>query len=105
MQRLSQSGVAGIVLFNKFYQSDVNIIDNSHSWTARIEMNEPLRYKGYTIYQSSFDVSGDTPYTILNVVENKGQFFPYIAALIMTAGLILHMILRARRARNEWARS
>jgi hypothetical protein len=86
----------------KAYQSDVKVIDDKDSWEARIEMNEPLRYKGYTLYQSSFDISGDVPYTILNVVQNKGQFFPYIATIIMTVGLVLHMILRARRKRDEW---
>lgn len=89
----------------KAYQSDVMVIDGKDQWKTRIEMNEPLRYKGYTIYQSSFDLSGDVPYTVLNVVKNKGQFFPYIATLIMIAGLVLHMILRARRPRNEWTAS
>ncbi len=86
----------------KAYQSDVKVIDGKDEWPTRIEMNEPLRYKGYTLYQSSFDLSGETPYTVLNVVENKGQSFPYIATIIMTLGLILHMILRVRRPRDEW---
>ena len=86
----------------KAYQSDVNVIDGDTEWNVRIEMNEPLRYKGYTLYQSSFDMSGDTPYTILNVVENKGQFFPYLATIVMVVGLVLHMILRRKRKHDEW---
>jgi len=57
-------------------------------------MNEPLRYRGYTLYQSSFDLSGDTPYTVLTVVENKGRIFPYIASLLIALGLIIHLALR-----------
>jgi hypothetical protein len=39
-------------------------------------------------------VSGEKPYTILAVVENKGRLFPYISTLIIALGLILHLIIR-----------
>lgn len=83
------------------YMSDVIVNDGTDEWTARIEMNEPLRHKNYTIYQSSFDLSGEKPFTVLSVVENKGQIFPYIATIIMTLGLVLHMILRRKRKKDE----
>lgn len=42
------------------FKSDVQIIDPStgKSFDQTIEVNEPLRYKGLTIYQSSFDDGG-----------------------------------------------
>ncbi|TAM90982.1 MAG: cytochrome c biogenesis protein ResB [Candidimonas sp.] len=42
------------------FRSDVEIIDPStgKSFDRTIEVNEPLRYKGLTIYQSSFDDGG-----------------------------------------------
>lgn len=76
------------------YQSKVIVKDEGGSWPALIQMNEPLRYRGYTLYQSSFDVSGDKPYTILAVVENKGRIFPYISTVIIALGLILHLVIR-----------
>lgn len=82
------------------YRSDVEVIDGANIWPAVIEMNEPLRYKGYTFYQSSFDLSGDKAFTVLNVVENKGRIFPYIASLIMAAGLMLHLLIRLRLKRS-----
>ena len=88
----------------KDYASDIIVHDGDKEWNTRIEMNEPLRHKGYTLYQSSFDLSGDKPFTVLNVVENKGQFFPYLATIIMTLGLILHMVLR-REAKPKGAQS
>ncbi|MGB4058050.1 MAG: cytochrome c biogenesis protein ResB, partial [Alphaproteobacteria bacterium] len=39
------------------YSSDIVILDGGVEWPARIEMNAPLRYKGYTFYQSSFGQS------------------------------------------------
>jgi len=78
----------------KSYQSLVTVTEGGKSWPALIEMNEPYRYRGYTFYQSSFDLSGEKPYTILAVVENKGRIFPYIATLIIAFGLMLHLVLR-----------
>lgn len=76
------------------YQSNIVVIDGDSSWPVLIEMNEPLRYRGYTFYQSSFDITGDKPYTVLTVVENKGRIFPYISTLIVALGLILHLVIR-----------
>lgn len=83
------------------YQSTVTIHDQGTSWPAVIEMNEPLRTRGFTLYQSSFDVSGDKPYTVLTVVENKGRLFPYISTAVIALGLILHLIIRLGRGRQK----
>lgn len=77
----------------KAYSSDVVIEDGGGQWQARIEMNAPLRYKGYTFYQSSFDDSTDKEYSVLSVVENKGRIFPYLGTFIIALGLLIHIIL------------
>lgn len=79
------------------YASDIVIIDNTLEWPARIEMNKPLRYKGYTFFQSSFEQTPETEITILSVVKNKGWLFPYIGTGILGIGLLLHLILTIRR--------
>lgn len=78
------------------YSSKILVVDNGLEWPATIEMNKPLRYKGYTFYQSSFEQAQNSQTTILSVVENKGALFPYIGAIIMAAGLILHIALVIR---------
>lgn len=75
------------------FSSDVVINDYDTSWPATISMNKPLRYRGYTLYQSSYLLSGGTEQTVLSVVENKGRIFPYVAILLMSIGLILHIAL------------
>ncbi len=75
----------------KSYTSTLMVTDGATSWPAIIRMNDPLRYRGYTLYQSGFDTSGDKPYTVLVAVENKGRIFPYLATLIITLGLIFHL--------------
>lgn len=75
------------------YHSDITIRDESTTWPARIEMNEPLRYKGYTLFQSSFEKAPGFEATILAVVQNKGWIFPYLGTLLLALGLLLHLVL------------
>jgi hypothetical protein len=85
----------------KSYQSDITVNDAGNSWQYRIEMNEPLRYRGLTFYQSSFDLSGDRPFTVLNVVENSGRLFPYVSTFIIAVGLMLHIVLLLVQRRKK----
>lgn len=81
------------------YHSDVIVQDGDLEWPVRIEMNKPLRYKGYTFYQSSFEQTENMQASILSVVENKGQVFPYLGAGIIAVGLMLHVMITARKGR------
>lgn len=76
----------------KAYYSDVVVQDGALEFPARIEMNKPLRYRGYTFYQSSFEQTPETEITVLSVVENKGRLFPYISTSLIAAGLIVHLL-------------
>lgn len=80
------------------YQSRVRIKEENTIWESVIRMNEPLRYKGYSFYQSSFFETPDGPVSVLAVVKNSGRSFPYIASVIICIGLILHMVVRRRFA-------
>jgi|TARA_R110002126_G_scaffold13118_1_gene56037 ABC-type transport system involved in cytochrome c biogenesis permease subunit len=87
----------------KAYSSDIIVHDGDVSWPSRIEMNQPLRYKGYTLFQSNYIEAADgRDSTILAVVDNKGWIFPYIGTAIMAFGLLYHMFLHlsARVRRN-----
>lgn len=88
----------------KGYSSAVEILDGTGQWHALISMNAPLRYKGYTFYQSSFDQGAAGETTVLSVVENKGRLFPYIGTFIIALGLLLHVLIAFRgRAKKEAA--
>lgn len=66
---------------------------------VRIWMNNPLRYRGDTLYQSSFDSSEKG--TVLQVVENRGWMAPYVGCMIVAIGLLgqfqLHLMGFLRR--------
>lgn len=78
----------------KAYQSDVILREGDLEWRSIISMNNPLRYRGYTFYQSSFIQAGEQQTTVLAVVKNAGKIFPYIASILICIGLLLHMVLR-----------
>jgi hypothetical protein len=67
-------------------------------------MNNPLRFKDYTLYQASFavDQAGRNKST-LAVVKNSAQVMPYISSLLVFAGLLVHflgqMLKSMRKAR------
>ena len=78
----------------KSYSSDVNLIEAGISKRILIKMNEPLRHKGYTFYQSSFIESSEGETTVLAAVKNYGRIFPYISSIIMCIGLLIHLIMK-----------
>jgi cytochrome c biogenesis protein len=54
----------------KEYISDVTIIDKNKSFNTLIKVNHPLRYKGISLYQESYD---EIPQFIINIKFNKNQ--------------------------------
>lgn len=75
------------------YTSDIEIIDDGSIIPATISMNKPVTHKGYKFYQSAYQTDTDGKYTsIIAVVKNQGNIFPYIAGLITAFGLLLHVV-------------
>lgn len=83
------------------FESDLIIQDGNISWPITIRMNEPLRYKGYTFYQSSFEQRPDIEVTVLSVVKNAGRAFPYISTLVIFLGLLIHFIIRMHNQKEK----
>ena len=73
--------------------TDINLIENNLPRRVLIQMNEPLRHSGYTFFQSSFIEGLDIDTTVLAVVKNYGRLFPYISSIIMSIGLLLHLLI------------
>ena len=77
----------------KSYSSEVNLIENSIPRRTLIQMNEPLRHQNYTFYQASFIDGLDKETTVLATVKNYGRLFPYISSIIMSIGLLIHLLM------------
>ena len=73
----------------KNYASRVTLADSERNENrdTLIYMNHPLRYRGETYYQSGFEK--DDSATVLQVVQNPTFIAPYLACIIVTAGLLI----------------
>jgi hypothetical protein len=84
----------------KSFESLVTISTGSLERQVRIFMNNPLRYKDYTIYQASYDTdSAGRQYSSLAVVKNFARILPYIACFVVFFGLALHFFIQAFMSR------
>lgn len=75
------------------YRSFVRIIDPETGEDRReqIWMNNPLRYRGETYYQSSYErLPSGVELTSLQVVQNSGWLIPYVACSITALGMCVH---------------
>lgn len=75
------------------YRSRISIRDaeSDESEEFTVWMNNPLRYKGETFYQSGHNELPDgTGVTTLSVVRNTGWMLPYIACMILAVGMFAH---------------
>lgn len=59
---------------------------------VRIWMNNPLRYRGDTLYQADWDKESEAG-TVLQVVENQGRMIPYLGCAIVAVGLLAQFLL------------
>jgi len=65
-----------------------------------ISMNEPLEWKGFTFYQSSYEEAFPRPtVSLFSVNHDPGRWMKYLGSLILVAGIIHFYIARARRNR------
>jgi ABC-type transport system involved in cytochrome c biogenesis permease subunit len=78
------------------FSSEVSIVprDGGEALDGRIWMNNPMRFRGETFYQSSFTPSWKSPNgkdtTGLQVVKNAGWLIPYIACAFACLGMLSH---------------
>lgn len=80
----------------KSFSSHLKVHEASGSvHEARISMNNPLQYKGFTFFQSGYrKLPNGQEVTTLAVVENPGRLFPYISSLVIALGLAVHFIVQ-----------
>ncbi|MBI3891062.1 MAG: cytochrome c biogenesis protein ResB [Candidatus Wallbacteria bacterium] len=87
------------------YESKVLLKDaeQGRSDEIVISMNEPLLYRGYTFFQSSY-IPGDTYTTVLSVSRDPGKWPTYIGYIFMTLGMLLMFYAKPYLARWDQAR-
>jgi hypothetical protein len=75
------------------FTSRVEIVSGSRRRRAVIAMNRPLRFREYTLYQSSYGEDGlGRESSTFAVVRNWGRWLPYIASILIFFGLAGHFL-------------
>ena len=81
----------------RHYASLVQLVDESRhvDRTAKIWMNNPLRFGGETFYQSGYfkDPETGVEASTLAVVDNTGWMIPYVGCMIVATGLLAQFSL------------
>ncbi|MBK9038213.1 MAG: cytochrome c biogenesis protein ResB [Bdellovibrionales bacterium] len=83
------------------YESDVTLDDGAKT---TISMNNPLKHKGYTFYQASFqeDDQGNPVASILSVNQDPGRFWKYLgSAMVIIGAVMLFTVTAAFRANHR----
>jgi ResB-like family len=106
LQKFTHEKYAGTEIPRNF-SSKVTLIDPELSVNrdVLIYMNHPLRYRGETFYQAGFQP--DDSATVLQVVRNPSFIAPYVACVIVAAGLLVqfgfHLMGFSRQRRKAIA--
>ena len=85
----------------KEYESNVTMTNAAGKDTKfRIWMNNPLRDSGYVAYQTSFDDQsppGQEKYSVLTVVKNPSDQWPFYSLIMATIGLCITFLTKLSR--------
>jgi len=73
-----------------------------------ISMNKPLRHRGFTLFQQSYQISPDgAESSTFAVARNYGRLLPYVGTAIIVLGMVFHfvamLIKHARKRRKALA--
>ncbi|MEP6169233.1 MAG: cytochrome c biogenesis protein CcsA, partial [Rhodopirellula bahusiensis] len=94
------------------FSSFIRIVDSEtgEDRKERVWMNNPLRYRGETFYQSNYEtLPSGKELTGIQVVRNSGWLIPYVACSITGLGMLVHFwgtltrFISRRRRENERA--
>lgn len=72
------------------YSSQVEAVSNEQKVEDTISMNEPLKFKGFTIYQASFqeDETGAPVASVFSINQDPGRWIKYLGSIILSFGII-----------------
>ena len=81
------------------YESFVQLFTENGTQKHHIFMNNPLKYQGFTFYQSSYYKLGDGQMygSVLSANIDPGRPFKYLGAILLTLGSLWHYFIRRKK--------
>lgn len=79
------------------FTAEVTVTDEGREMKKIITMNEPLRSRGFALFQQSFDMGQNDDGSVresstIQVVQNPSDHWPLIACIGAGIGLLIHMV-------------
>ena len=78
--------------------SDIRRIENGQESKVRIQMNEPMRYEGYTYFQASYGPPGAGPgdkmYSVFEIVRNPADHWPEYSLYVVAFGMLVTFLTK-----------
>ncbi|HAM41225.1 MAG TPA: hypothetical protein DDX89_05335 [Candidatus Omnitrophica bacterium] len=87
------------------FECDVEMTDSTRGLLLirKISMNNPLRYRGYSFFQSSY-IPGEVETTVLSVRSDPGTPLVYAGFIIIIGGVVGMFVTRSRATRSQGSR-
>jgi cytochrome c-type biogenesis protein CcsB len=82
------------------FRSDVTILDGGKVIPAGIWMNHELEYKGWKLFQSSYQQESGRSATVLSVSRDPGQPIAFTGYMVLLFGMTIVLATRAAQARK-----
>ena len=74
----------------KVYKSDVTKLESGTQEKVEIQMNEPLRHRGFVLFQARWGREPDgTLFSVFAVVRNPSDYWPLYACIVISIGLVM----------------
>lgn len=85
------------------FSSQVQITDKitGQRFPAKIWMNHELKYRGYALFQSSYQQDGGREGTVLAVSKDPGQNIAFAGFILLIVGMIVVLFIRMAQARER----
>ncbi len=83
------------------FESRVQItdLDDGRTFPARIWMNHELHYRGYALFQSSYEQQNGQQATVLSVSRDPGQNIVFTGYITLIVGMLIVLATRVAQAR------
>jgi len=81
------------------FRSRVTVVDpTAGSFPAVIEMNHELTWRGWSLFQSSYQMANGREMTVLSVSKDPGQTVVFVGYLFLLLGMTTVFVTRIRQA-------
>lgn len=79
----------------------VTDLDTGKVFDKRIWMNNELHYRGYSLFQSSYEQREGHEATVLQVSKDPGQNIVFVGYIMLVLGMIVLLLTRIGRSRSR----